>query len=71
MKHKALTEVYPEIVILMCRFHVKLNVRKRKKLIPGFLYGSVQKVINMMHSCRNREQFDKIVKNCRKMVDTG
>ena len=59
--HKALTEVYPDIEILMCWFHVKLNVRKHKKLIPDFLYGCVKKVINMMHNCRSREQFDKIV----------
>ena len=41
-KHIALTEVYLEIEILMCWFHVKLNVRKDKKLIPDFLYGSNQ-----------------------------
>ena len=38
----------------------KINVRKHKKLIPDYLCGSVVKVINMMHNCRNLKQFNKL-----------
>jgi hypothetical protein len=55
--------------ILMCWFHLKLNVKKHKKLIPENMYDKVMRVINSMHTCKCKEDFDVIVvKNVNKWL---
>ncbi len=41
----------PDAQHLMCWFHVKLNVRKHKTLIPADKYVTVCTEINKLHSC--------------------
>ena len=57
----ALNYVYLNIIILMFWFHVKLNIRKHKNLIPVNMYFKVIRTIDAMHNCRSYEQLDKIV----------
>jgi hypothetical protein len=55
--------------ILMCWFHLKLNVKKHEKLIPENMYDKVMRVINFMHTCECKEDFDVIVvKNVNKWL---
>ena len=40
---------FPDCVILMCWFNVKLNVRKHKAKIPTHLYKKTLSEINCLH----------------------
>ena len=43
--------LFPECKILMCWFHLKLNIRKHKKKIPNQLYRKTMDDLNQLHGC--------------------
>ncbi len=49
---------FPECVILMCWFHVKLNVRKHKAKIPSNLYRKTLSEINCLHYTNCVESYE-------------
>jgi hypothetical protein len=59
--YNALNEVYLNIIIVLCWFHVKLNVRKHKKLIPVNMYSKVMRVLDSMHNCKSMEQLNILI----------
>ena len=60
--YMALNEVYNGLIILMCWFHVKLNVRKHKNLIPVTMHPKVLRTIDAMHNSKTKDEFDRLVK---------
>jgi nitrogenase subunit NifH len=43
--YKAIRKMFPNSVILMCWFHLRMNVKKHKSLIPTDKYEEVQNEI--------------------------
>ncbi len=59
--NNAIVKLYPECILLMCWFHLKLNIRKHKNLIPEIMYRKVLATIDAMHNTKSQEEFDTLV----------
>ena len=66
--YNAALSLFPEVKILMCYFHVRLNCRKNKTLCPKNLYDDSKNFIYNIHMSHNT---DAMLENCRKFRDFG
>ena len=63
----AVSEVFDDVIIVMCWFHVMFNVKKHKSLIPSELFESIVSDIHDLHYTLNNDDFQQVKKkNLRK-----
>jgi len=59
--YNAVKSMFPRIHVLMCYFHVKMNVRKHKNLIDSDKYDELQSDLKDIHMSCNEEEY---IANC-------
>ena len=59
--YNAIHKLYPDCILLTCWFHIKLNIRKHKNLIPDIRYRKVLDTIDAMHFTKSQEELDALV----------
>ena len=64
----AINKHYKRCRILMCWFHVRYNLRKRKASM-GKYYRAVMKQVEILHQCRNQVQFNVHLKKFEKVTE--
>ena len=53
----------------MCWFHLKLNIKKHKNLIPEEYYNDVLRDINLLHLSRSETKFNETLSKVSKRWD--
>ena len=58
---RAIKTCIPDAFYVTCWFHVKLNVKKHKKLIPHELYETTMTDVTRLHRTNSKANFDNLV----------
>ena len=53
----AINKIFPSSILLMCWFHLKQNIRKRKLMIGIENYETINQDINKLHQCTTLESY--------------
>jgi hypothetical protein len=67
---EAILLFFPNVIIFMCYFHVKKNVRDHKKLMPHENFDDLMRFLTKIHYSHNKDEFKKISMLLKKHMKT-
>ena len=67
--YNAVEKVFPENKIIMCWFHLKYNVKKRKSLIPENYYDDVMRDLKLLHMSYSESKYNETLTKVSKRWD--
>jgi len=66
---EAILLFFPNVIILMCYFHVKKNVRDHKKLMPHENFDDLMRFLTKIHYSHNKDEFKKNINAFKKTYE--